>query len=348
MPAGLIFAHKGQGMFLDCASALSPLLGAHSTRLFQYFAEIFVGSGEATVSGSAARDYGPGVIGNLPFPESLIDSCGSVVTSRTSSLMAVMSQLANDGDEKLLFRAKWEPRRTIHETARAFKKRRLGLIREALLVSKALEELIREHLGVEPSALQEIFSSVGKHPVLDFDEGDEAELGEIIEQYLDQSINKIVDEAVGNGLASRAITKKSYFVDRFHELLAHHLSVSATTLVSANAAAGLLSGGEAQRFVNDLVSFVVGVAFGRFDLRDVTDEASRLSDRDPFDPLPVCSPGMLTDDDVFPCEHPPAGYPIDFPLDGILVDDPGPGGTAPAEHDFAQTNAYHHRHPVGR
>jgi len=44
---------------------------------------------------------------------------------------------------------------------------------------------------------------------------------------------------------------------------------------------------------------------------------------EPFDPLPVCSPGMLTGDDGLPLSQPPAGYPLAFPADGLLVDDPG-------------------------
>jgi hypothetical protein len=44
---------------------------------------------------------------------------------------------------------------------------------------------------------------------------------------------------------------------------------------------------------------------------------------EPFDPLPVCSAAMLTGADGLALDAPPAGYPISFPADGILVDDPG-------------------------
>ena len=43
---------------------------------------------------------------------------------------------------------------------------------------------------------------------------------------------------------------------------------------------------------------------------------------DPFDPLPVCSPGMLQGDDGLPLPHTPEGYPLRIDWDGILVDDP--------------------------
>lgn len=72
-----------------------------------------------------------------------------------------------------------------------------------------------------------------------------------------------------------------------------------------------------------LISWAVGVAFGRFDLRLATGARPTPPEPDPFAPLPPCSPGMLTGDDGLPVAAPPPGYPIPFPTDGVLVDDPG-------------------------
>jgi hypothetical protein len=73
----------------------------------------------------------------------------------------------------------------------------------------------------------------------------------------------------------------------------------------------------------ELVSWAAGVAFGRFDVRLATGARELPSEPEPFDPLPVCSPGMLTGADGLPVDAPPAGYPLAFPADGVLVDDPG-------------------------
>lgn len=73
----------------------------------------------------------------------------------------------------------------------------------------------------------------------------------------------------------------------------------------------------------ELVAWAVGVAFGRFDVRLATGARDLPAEPEPFDPLPVCSPAMLTGADGLPLDAPPAGYPIAFPADGILVDDPG-------------------------
>ena len=80
---------------------------------------------------------------------------------------------------------------------------------------------------------------------------------------------------------------------------------------------------DALPMVASLLSWSLGVAFGRFDVRLASGERDAPPEPEPFDPLPVCSPGMLTGDDGLPVPAPPAGYPLAFPTDGILVDDPG-------------------------
>lgn len=60
------------------------------------------------------------------------------------------------------------------------------------------------------------------------------------------------------------------------------------------------------------ISWSVGVAFGRFDVRLATGERAIPPEPDPFDPLPAKSPGMLPD-----------GDPPFMPTSGVFVDDPG-------------------------
>jgi hypothetical protein len=72
----------------------------------------------------------------------------------------------------------------------------------------------------------------------------------------------------------------------------------------------------------DLVSWTVGVALGRFDIRIATRSRALPPEPDPFAPLPVCSPGMLQGPDGLPLTDPPEGYPLRVNRDGILVDEP--------------------------
>jgi hypothetical protein len=61
-----------------------------------------------------------------------------------------------------------------------------------------------------------------------------------------------------------------------------------------------------------LLSWAVGVSFGRFDLRLATGERAAPADPEPFDPLPAKSPGMLPD-----------GAALFHANAGILLDNPG-------------------------
>ena len=61
-----------------------------------------------------------------------------------------------------------------------------------------------------------------------------------------------------------------------------------------------------------LLSWAVGVAFGRFDRRLATGERRAPPEPAPFDPLPAKSPGMLPDGAALFHAHP-----------GLLLDDPG-------------------------
>ena len=75
--------------------------------------------------------------------------------------------------------------------------------------------------------------------------------------------------------------------------------------------------------VRSLVSWTVGVCFGRFDIRLATGDRNVPVEPQPFDALSPCSPGMLTDTNGLPINQPPDGYPTHAPPDGVFVDDQG-------------------------
>ena len=79
---------------------------------------------------------------------------------------------------------------------------------------------------------------------------------------------------------------------------------------------------DAEPLVAELVSYAVGCVLGRWDVRFATGGKPAPTLPDPFDPLPVCSPGMLQEPDGLPATQNPHGYPLRIVWDGILVDDP--------------------------
>jgi len=76
----------------------------------------------------------------------------------------------------------------------------------------------------------------------------------------------------------------------------------------------------------ELLAYVLSVAIGRSDVRLATGDRDFPTEPEPFDPLPVCSPGMLVDENGLPpieARSLPADYAIAIPFNGILVDDEG-------------------------
>ena len=79
---------------------------------------------------------------------------------------------------------------------------------------------------------------------------------------------------------------------------------------------------DAEALVHDLISYALGVALGRWDVRYATGDREPPPLPDPFAPLPVCPPGMLQDDATgLPLDAPPPGYPVPFPPSGLVADD---------------------------
>jgi len=72
-----------------------------------------------------------------------------------------------------------------------------------------------------------------------------------------------------------------------------------------------------------LVSYLVGVAFGRWDARIGRDSSLAPTLPDPFEPMPACPPGMLVGPDGLPAADAPPGYPLELPPDRILPDEEG-------------------------
>lgn len=74
--------------------------------------------------------------------------------------------------------------------------------------------------------------------------------------------------------------------------------------------------------VASLVSYCMGVVFGRWDARLSLERSRRSCWPDPFAPMPVCSPAVLQGEDGLPVAAAPAEYPVHVVITGCLADDP--------------------------
>ena len=81
LPEGSIFSATGQAVFLRNHIEILAYIGMAYTRIFKQLVELFVGAGDASESGSAARDYTSGILNVIPMPAGSLDdpAIGSLV-----------------------------------------------------------------------------------------------------------------------------------------------------------------------------------------------------------------------------------------------------------------------------
>lgn len=76
-------------------------------------------------------------------------------------------------------------------------------------------------------------------------------------------------------------------------------------------------------WLDRLVSYLVGVAFGRWDVRIGADPSLAPQPAAAFDPPPHVPPGMLLDEALEPARRTPNAYPLEIPEIGCLLEQPG-------------------------
>ncbi|MCY4424525.1 MAG: BREX-1 system adenine-specific DNA-methyltransferase PglX [Acidimicrobiaceae bacterium] len=318
LPAGAAFADKGPAVFPQ-ADPLA-VLGWLKSRLIQACIDVMVAAGEE-VSGGVPRSYEVGLLKRLPW----IDRVGS--DSETSSAVAAIASLRRRAD-------------TRDETCRAFT---TPAVMPALLDGRELTEaaecaadsLGAEHLRVieishqldrrthslaELDADMEAYldSEVGPHPA-SYPAGplDEDELRRLLSEPIRNVIGEITEQRNGG---TRAVVKQSYLADRRLEVISHGLQRPPAQIEAFRRERRVLPHSEPSASAASVLSYLIGLAFGRWDWR-----AAGVSDPEMgglFDPVPVHPPGMLLDDGR-PARTAPAGYELALPPEQILLDQPG-------------------------
>jgi hypothetical protein len=174
---------------------------------------------------------------------------------------------------------------------------------------------------------------------------------------LGASISYLIDKWKAECKKTKKIVEE--ILDEIDQIIAAHwFSIQPTILKRYDAEKGRIN---AYLFIE----LFLGFAFGRWDVRIALDPSLAPELPDPFDPLPVCPPGMLVGPDGLPAEPnrivseewlrarpdantlPPEGsvknptipdseYPLRIFWDGILVDDPGLNGVQPHREDIVR------------
>jgi hypothetical protein len=135
-------------------------------------------------------------------------------------------------------------------------------------------------------------------------------------------VREAVDAAAAVRGVARWIGLQHHTVDRRLEITAVAQSTRPDLLVDA-LPGDALPDGEPTATAGDLLSYLVGAAFGRWDVRVGANPSAAPPRPAPLAPVPVCPPGQLTGADGFPAETAPCGYPLTLPPDRLLLDELG-------------------------
>lgn len=327
LPAGSVFSVTGPGIIPG--DTYHAVLGtaALNDRVTAVLMDGLVPAGEETASGTAARHYGVGLVQKLPWPGPALEGkAGANLSVCAAELIAIRASF-DEGDETArrfvcpsvlrhdgaIIKARIQAAVDAYETKiargidKAYESERI--LHAAIALDADAERYLDEEYGPHPGAYP-------KDP-LSVDE--EAEFARLYALPID----KLIDEMVQTRGGSRTVATKSYFLDRRLELLAHGFGRHPAVLAEARRRLGILPPEEPRRSAQDLVSYLVGCAFGRFDVRIGRDPASAPPAPDPFEPVPLCSPGMLVGPDGLPAKEAPPGYPLELPPDRLLLDQEG-------------------------
>ena len=325
LPAGSVFSVKGPAIIPIASDSERVLVGALNDRGLRVIAASLVPAGEETASGTAARDYGVGLVQKLPWPgPKLRGRVGDELAARTAELIAIRASF-DEGDETTRRFVCPAVLRYDGPTLEARARAALEVYENAVVRGIALahesEQILHEALELDEAAERYLDEEYGPHPAsypghpLSCDE--EREFSRLYQMPID----KVIDEVVEARGGARTIATKSYFLDRRLEVLAHVFRRHPGTLAETRHRLGLLPPEEPRRSAEGLISYLVGCALGRWDVRIGRDPSLAPPPPDPFDPVPICPPGTLVGPDGLPAREAPEGYPLELPPDRILLDE---------------------------
>jgi len=326
LPAGCVFSDRGRSLFPRSGESQKMLLVVLNSRTWRSLTGSLTQAAEEAFSGPA-RDYSVGIVKRLPWPGLALSEqvqhelalCGIKLVSVCASLHSgneiTRRFLSPDVVNLTGF--------TLTERVAKALAARDSTLAAGLEVSLDAERVLHEALGLVSEATAYLDEEYGPHPASYTHEDLSSDEKEKFAHVYRMSIGEIIDEAIKSHGGLRTIATKSYFLDRHLEVLAHVFRRHPEVLVEARRRLGLLPPEEPRRSAEDILSYLIGCAFGRWDIRIGRDPSLAPTPPDPFDPVPVCPPGMLVGGDGLPVREAPFGYPLELPPDRILLDEEG-------------------------
>jgi hypothetical protein len=293
LPKECIFSDQGPGIFSNSEDDLLVLLGILNTRVFQAFLELYLGSADASSSGAAARHYEAGVIRNIPVPD--FDTEVRTRIQRISLRLTDLAREAFDLDETTAYfvaPVQTQNCSSFDELAVGLHRKRCERIRDQLVASRELEHLVCKSYGVNKEGQRYIDEIFGPDP-LGYPSLDSEQQRVQVASLLRKPIAEVIQDAVNEGKSGRYVTIKSYAADRQVEVVAHVLQTSALDVLEVEENLGPSIEAK-ESLAWSLLSYFLGVLFGRWDPRFLFGKQSWPPRGNQFKQLPNVPPGSLS------------------------------------------------------
>ena len=282
LPRGVAFSDQAMSLFLpqhdDACQNADAAAAVLLSRTGQLFIEAQIGLGDAVHSGSAARRYTQAIIHNVPVPQQALRPS---VSGDVQSLALTKFNLALTDETTRWFTG---PAITANptENLKDSVERYLRSTEDAYLVlletHYALDATIDEstHYDLTTALGEWVFPHPCSYDALTFSEDDLKLLNLDVDDLI-----SIAKERLGS---ARFLTKKVFVADRRLELICHILRAHPKSVINARRESGTLNKKLTKQLCEELLSFLVGVAFRRFG------EPRELANVTPWDVPPNVAP----------------------------------------------------------
>ena len=246
LPEGCIFSDKGNIVFGDQAVGCMPWL---NSRLGAALLALQMPAADETTSGGASKSYEVGTVARIPVPQALPPllenhARRAVELRRRQDLT---NELSTDFVAPQLRLDPLDYSIEFQLIDLSLDAERIAL--DAVGAASRIRQFLDEEIGFHP----------GELPLID----DNADLiAELFVMPIQDLISRLISERGG----SRSIASLSYIADRRLEVIAQGCGVNPRVIASVAADRGLEPPGRTIKFAQRYVSYLVGCAFGRWEL----------------------------------------------------------------------------------
>lgn len=295
LPENCLFTKTGPGIFSESETQMMALMAVSYSRLFRLCCELYIGSGDESVSGSAARHYRPALIGRFPMLvnreneghlEKLFLEALSL-WSRLSAKWETSPFFCGVGD--LNFSEGFS--RAIAKVTQA----RLDCFAGLASIQGRIEELSHHAAGLSQDDLRLLDETIGPSPHTYGDAPNDEHFDAKVEQLWSQDESALVEMAKQVCGARRQLVKMSYFSDRKLELVAHICQANPASIAKRLVQRLVVTRGDITNFSEDFASYLIGAAFKRWGAEDYRTLEFTVVSRPPFSSLPTSPPCFNSD-----------------------------------------------------